>query len=140
MSSSELAITIVLTLVVGLLVLPMTLSALWSRFHPPPRGVRFSPKAAHWAESRFPAELRPNAAFVADLLRNQLGVGFAQLEPQTRFIEDLRMDDLEPVEVVMALEEELGLEIPDEDVEPLLTVTKLVDYLHHRLHPPNKVA
>ena len=141
MNSSALAITIILALVVGLLVLPMTLSALWYRFHPArPRGVRFSPKAAQWAESRFPAELRPIAAFAADLLRDQLGVGFAQLEPQTRFIEDLGMDDLEPVEVVMALEEELDIEIPDADAKPLLTVSELVDYLHHRLHAPNKVA
>lgn len=73
------------------------------------------------------------AAFVAELLCEQLGVGFEQLEPQTRFLEDLAMDDLEPVEIVMALEEELGISIPQEDCAGLGTVEELVRYLHGRM-------
>jgi acyl carrier protein len=138
MSTSSLAVTAICTLVVCVLVI---LSALWRRFHPPkPRGVRFSPKAVQWAESRFPTELRPVASYVADLLRDQLGVGFAQLEPHTRFIEDLGMDDMEPVEVLMALEEDLGFGIGAEDAERLLTISELVDYIHHRLHLLNNVV
>jgi acyl carrier protein len=97
------------------------------------RGVHFGAAAAQWAESRFSPELQPVGAFVADLLCEQLGVGFAQLEPQTRFTEDLDMTELEPVEVVMALEEELGIKIPDDDAPRLSTISDLVRYLYDRL-------
>src|SRR6188508_2036400 len=125
---------VVLGLFIGSLVVPIALSFIWRRFRPPnPRGIHFGKQAVEWAQSRFPEELRPMAAFVADLLREQLGVGFAQLEPHTRFIEDLGMDDLEPVEVLMALEDDLGIEISDADAEHLLTISGLVQYLHDRL-------
>jgi acyl carrier protein len=135
MSDFLLVAVFVLILVIGLLVLPMAGSALWYRFHPrTPTGVRFSAAAEAWAESRFSAELRPMAAFVADLLCEQLGIALAPLEPQSRFTEDLSMDDLEPVEVVMALEEELGIDIPAEDSEHIPTISELVHYLHHRVN------
>jgi len=51
----------------------------------------------------------------------------------TDIVGDLRMDDLEPVELLMALEEELGIVIPEEDCEPLSKVGNLVEYLHRRL-------
>ncbi|MES2569583.1 MAG: acyl carrier protein [Verrucomicrobiota bacterium] len=141
MSDNALAVALFLGLVFGLLILPMALSAVWYRFHPrKPRGVHFSPAAATWAETRFLPKLRSTAAFVGDLLRDQLGVGFEQLEPQTRFIEDLDMTDLEPVEVLMALEEDLGIEIPHEDVEHLSTIAELVHYLDGRLHVSDKIT
>ena len=134
-------VALVLGLIAGLIVLPMVLSSLWYRFHPRKgRGIHFSPAAGEWAAARFSPEFRAIAAFVADLLREQLGVGFAQLEPETSFIEDLHMIDLEPVEVVMALEQELGFEIPDEDCESLATISALVLYLHRRLHASHEVA
>ena len=55
------------------------------------------------------------------------------LKPEARFIEDLGADSLDTVELVMALEEEFGVEIPDEDAERILTVGKLVDYLEQKL-------
>ena len=55
------------------------------------------------------------------------------LKPEARFVEDLGADSLDTVELVMALEEEFGIEIPDEDAEHILTVGKLVDYLEQKL-------
>ncbi len=129
MSNDFISIAVIIGLLLGLLVL----RTIWYYHRRKHRGIHFGPAAAGWAESRFPLELRPVAAFVADLLRDQLGVGFAQLEPQTRFIEDLDMTDLEPAEVVMALEEELGIKIPDDDVQHIYTISELVHYLANRL-------
>jgi acyl carrier protein len=89
-------------------------------------------QASRWVALHFPEHERL-AATVAEILGAQVGVGFDSLAPATRFIEDLGMDDLEPVEVVLALEEELGLSIPDSDCERLTTVGDLVRYLHERV-------
>lgn len=73
------------------------------------------------------------AAFVVELLCHQIGVELTAIEPATTFTVDLQMDDLEPVEFVMALEEELGIHIPDVDCGRLGTVSALVSYLYERL-------
>ena len=90
-------------------------------------------QADHWAASRFPGADRHVAAKVAEILVAQLGVSFDSLAPTTRFIEDLGMDDLEPAEVVMALEEEFRFSIPDADCERLVNIADLVRYLHERV-------
>jgi len=86
-----------------------------------------------WAAQHFPDSQRDIARRVADILVEQVGVDLDSLTPMTRFIEDLRMTDLEPVEVVMALEVEFGLSIPGADFEPLETITDLVQYLYERV-------
>ena len=48
------------------------------------------------------------------------------------FVEDLGADSLDTVELVMALEEEFGIEIPDEDAEKILTVGKALDYIKEK--------
>lgn len=101
----------------------------------PPRGLHSGKAAARWSSTRFPPHLQPIAAYVADLLCEQLGVTLSCIEPTTTFVADLRMDELEPVEVVMALEEDLSISIPDADCTRLNTVTDLVSYLHERLSP-----
>jgi acyl carrier protein len=107
------AVAFVFGLLIALLILPMALSSLWYRYHPRKSlATHPSPAAQDWAAARFSPEQRLVAAVVAQLLCEQLSVGFAQLEPHTRFIEDLDMTDLEPVEVVMAIEEEFKIEIP----------------------------
>ena len=98
-----------------------------------PRGIHSGEAAAEWARCRFPPEFRPIAAYVADLLCEQLGVNLSSIEPATAFTTDLRMDELEPVEVVMALDEDLGVSIPDKDCAQLMTVADLVKYLHERI-------
>lgn len=69
---------------------------------------------------------------VKKIIVEQLGVEEAQVKPEAKFIEDLGADSLDTVELVMALEEEFGLEIPDEEAEKILTVQDAVRYIKDR--------
>ena len=62
-----------------------------------------------------------------------LGVEEAQIVPEAKFIQDLRADSLDTVELVMAFEDEFGLTIPDEDQDKLRTVGQAIDYLKGKL-------
>ena len=66
---------------------------------------------------------------VKDIIVEQLGVNPEQVTPQASFIEDLGADSLDIVELVMALEEEFGIDIPDEDADKLKTVGDAMNYL-----------
>jgi acyl carrier protein len=66
---------------------------------------------------------------VKDIIVEQLGVKPDQVTAEAKFIEDLGADSLDIVELVMALEEEFGSEIPDEQAEKLLTVGDVVKYI-----------
>ncbi len=66
---------------------------------------------------------------VKKVIVDQLGVKEEEVVPEASFIEDLGADSLDTVELVMALEEEFGTEIPDEDAEKITTVQKAVDYI-----------
>ncbi len=66
---------------------------------------------------------------VKQIIMEQLGVSAEQVTPQASFIDDLGADSLDTVELVMALEEEFDLEIPDEDAEKMKTVQDALDYL-----------
>ena len=59
----------------------------------------------------------------------QLGVKPEQVTPEAKFIEDLGADSLDTVELVMALEEEFGNEIPDEEAEKLTTVGEVIRFI-----------
>ena len=59
---------------------------------------------------------------IKDIIVEQLGVNADQVTPEAKFIEDLGADSLDTVELVMALEEEFGHEIPDEEAEKLQSV------------------
>ncbi|HOX55179.1 MAG: acyl carrier protein [Candidatus Omnitrophica bacterium] len=63
------------------------------------------------------------------IIINQLGVKMADLVPEAQLENDLSMDSLDAVELVMALEEEFEIEIPDEDMESLLTVGDIINYI-----------
>jgi len=63
------------------------------------------------------------------IIEKELGVNPEQITPSASFIEDLGADSLDTVELVMAFEEEFGMEISDEDAEKLTTVQAVVDYL-----------
>ena len=58
-----------------------------------------------------------------------LGVDEAKVVPEASFIDDLGADSLDTVELVMALEEEFGCEIPDDAAEKIMTVKDAVDYI-----------
>ncbi|MCX5725329.1 MAG: acyl carrier protein, partial [Nitrospirae bacterium] len=62
----------------------------------------------------------------------QLGVEEDEVTLEASFVEDLGADSLDTVELVMALEEEFGIEIPDEDAEKILTVGKALDYIKEK--------
>ena len=66
---------------------------------------------------------------VKDIITEQLGVKKEQVTPQASFIDDLGADSLDTVELVMALEEEFDLEIPDEEAEKIQTVGVTIDYI-----------
>jgi acyl carrier protein len=66
---------------------------------------------------------------VKDIVVEQLGVKPEQVTPQAKFIEDLGADSLDTVELVMALEEEFGIEVPDEQAEKLQSVGDVIKYV-----------
>jgi len=63
------------------------------------------------------------------IIVEQLGVNEDQVKPEAKFVEDLGADSLDIVELVMALEEEFGTEIPDEDAEKLLSVGDVTKFI-----------
>ena len=69
---------------------------------------------------------------VKDIIVEQLGVNPEQVTPQASFIEDLGADSLDIVELVMAFEEEFGVEVPDEDAEKITTVGEAVGYIEKK--------
>ena len=66
---------------------------------------------------------------VRDMLANQLGVAASKITPQSDIVKDLGADSLDVVELLMSLEEEHGVTIPEEDVENIKTVQDIVDML-----------
>ena len=66
------------------------------------------------------------------IIAEQLGVEEDEVTSEASFVEDLGADSLDTVELVMALEEEFGIEIPDEDAEKILTVGKALDYIKEK--------
>ena len=66
---------------------------------------------------------------VKDIIVEELGVEREKLKPDASFMEDLGADSLDTVELVMALEEEFGIEIPDEDAEKITRVREATEYI-----------
>ena len=66
---------------------------------------------------------------VKDIIVEQLGVKPEQVTPAAKFIEDLGADSLDTVELVMALEEEFGVEVPDEQAEKLQSVGDVIKHI-----------
>jgi acyl carrier protein len=66
---------------------------------------------------------------VKQIIAEQLGVDENEITPSSSFVEDLGADSLDTVELVMALEENFSIEIPDEDAEKIRTVQDAIDYI-----------
>jgi len=73
---------------------------------------------------------------VKAIVVEQLGVDADQVTPQSKFVEDLGADSLDVVELVMALEEEFDIEIPDEDAEKIVTVGEAAKYIESHAEAP----
>ena len=69
---------------------------------------------------------------VKQIIVEQLGVDEGEVTPSASFVDDLGADSLDTVELVMALEEEFEIEIPDEDAEKITTVHQAIDYINER--------
>ena len=70
---------------------------------------------------------------IKSIIVDQLGVKAEEVIAEASFIDDLGADSLDTVELVMALEEEFGIEIPDEDAEKMTTVQNAMDYIKEKL-------
>ena len=68
-------------------------------------------------------------ARVKEIITEQLGVDPSEVTPNASFVNDLGADSLDTVELVMALEEEFGMEIPDEEAEKIQTVGDAISYI-----------
>lgn len=68
-----------------------------------------------------------------NVLVQQLDVSDSEVTPDALFGNDLRADSLDTIEIVMACEEEFGIEIPDEDAEKITRVKDAIEYLERRL-------
>jgi len=66
---------------------------------------------------------------VKEIIADQLGVDIENIKPESKFVEDLGADSLDVVELIMAFEEEFGVEIPDEDAEKISTVGDVLNYI-----------
>ena len=66
---------------------------------------------------------------VKKIVIDHLGVDESKVTPESKFIDDLGADSLDTVELVMAFEEEFGVEIPDDAAETIITVQNAIDYL-----------
>jgi acyl carrier protein len=73
---------------------------------------------------------------VKEIIVEQLGVETAQVTERAKFVDDLGADSLDTVELVMALEEEFSIEIPDEDAEKIVSVGDAINYITE--HADNK--
>ena len=70
---------------------------------------------------------------VKEIVANQLGVEPNEVVPEASFVDDLGADSLDLVELIMAMEEEFGVEVPDEDAEKIRTVQDTIDYLRNHI-------
>jgi acyl carrier protein len=73
--------------------------------------------------------MEPVADRVKKIIVEQLGVEEDAVQLEASFVDDLGADSLDTVELVMALEEEFGVEIPDEDAEKITKVKEAIDYI-----------
>jgi acyl carrier protein len=72
-------------------------------------------------------------ARIVEIIKEELDVEESEIKPEASFADDLGADSLDTVELLMAIEEEFGIEIPDEDAEKAKTVGDVINYINDRL-------
>lgn len=70
---------------------------------------------------------------VIDIITDQLSLREDEIQADSRFVDDLGADSLDIVELIMEMEEEFDVEIPDEDIENMLSVKDVIDYILNNL-------
>jgi acyl carrier protein len=70
---------------------------------------------------------------VKEIIVEQLGVNETEVKPEAKFVDDLGADSLDLVELVMALEEEYGMEISDEDAEKIVSVGNAIEFIKSKV-------
>ncbi len=70
---------------------------------------------------------------ISDVIADKLGVELSKITPEAKFVEDLGADSLDTVELIMQLEDEFNIEIPDEEAEKLTTVGSVAEYIDKHL-------
>jgi acyl carrier protein len=88
------------------------------------RGVRYDAAENNEEDTRMEVEAK-----VKEIIVQQLGVDAEKVTPDASFVDDLGADSLDVVELVMAFEEEFGVEIPDEEAEKIATVKNAYEFL-----------
>ncbi len=73
------------------------------------------------------------------VVAEQLGVKIEEIKPEASFTDDLGADSLDAVELIMALEEKFGIEIPDDDAEKLKTVNDAIKYIENKTNNPRDI-
>jgi len=70
---------------------------------------------------------------IKEIIADQLGETVENITPEKDFVKDLGADSLDVVELIMALEEEFGIEIPEEDAEKIKTVADVINYIKEKV-------
>ena len=73
-----------------------------------------------------------NTDKIKSIIAEQLGVKAEEVNPESSFVDDLGADSLDTVELIMALEEEFNIEIPDEDAEKMTKVSDVIKYIEDK--------
>ena len=76
---------------------------------------------------------------IKQVVSEQLGVKSEEIKPTASFRDDLGSDSLDAVELIMALEEKFGIEIPDADAEAMLTVNDAIMYIENKINKPQDI-
>lgn len=69
---------------------------------------------------------------VAEIIAEQVGIGVEEIKPESKFTDDLGVDSLDLFQIIMAFEEEFGVEIVTEDTEKINTVQDAIDYIESK--------
>ena len=69
---------------------------------------------------------------VKEIVMDHLGIDESKVLPESKFIDDLGADSLDTVELVMAFEEQFGIEIPDDAAETILTIQNAIDFINNK--------
>jgi acyl carrier protein len=77
-------------------------------------------------------------AKIKAIIAESLGVDISEVTENASFVNDLGADSLDTVELVMALEEQFGIEIPDEDAEKMQTVGQAIEYIKNKIAEKEK--